>query len=66
MLVRVNGLNYDVKEGIKLLQLLADLKYNCEGVVIEYNEEIISNDKWEQIRLKAEDKLEIVAFVGGG
>lgn len=66
MQVRVNGLISEVQEGIELIRLLADLEYSCDGVVIEYNEEIIPKDKWGKIKLKAEDKLEIVAFVGGG
>ena len=42
MQVRVNGLISEVQEGIELIRLLADLEYSCDGVVIEYNEEIIA------------------------
>ena len=66
MKVRINGIEHETQENVMLLELLAEFKYSLAGIVIEYNKEIISRDQWEQIKLKAEDKLEIVAFVGGG
>ncbi|EAK5847324.1 sulfur carrier protein ThiS, partial [Campylobacter lari] len=37
-----------------------------EFIALELNGEIISKDKFENLILKENDKVEIVTFVGGG
>ena len=37
-----------------------------EKVAIELNQEIIDKKKINKIRLKKDDKIEIVHFIGGG
>lgn len=46
-----------------LLQTL-DLNMNC--VVVERNGHIVDRSKYDDRILKADDQVEIIAFVGGG
>ena len=52
--------------GTTVWQLLEQLGLNPARVAIEYNLAILPKGKWEQTRMAAGDKLEIVQFVGGG
>jgi thiamine biosynthesis protein ThiS len=42
------------------------LGLNPGRVAIEYNLEILPRTKWDETRVTAGDRLEIVQFVGGG
>ena len=67
MILRVNGEDKRFAEEIKTLkQLLDDLGFPCERIAVERNGEIEEPGSFEQIFLQEEDRIEIVAFVGGG
>lgn len=64
MLVNGKTLN---KEGFNTVsELLGFLKINENRVVVELNKEIINVKDFPEIILNEEDKIEIIAFVGGG
>ena len=46
--------------------VLKNLKIPLNKVAIELNEEIIDKKKINKIKLKKNDKIEIVHFIGGG
>jgi len=46
--------------------LLGQLGLNRGRVAIEYNQQILPKDKWDETRVASGDRLEIVQFVGGG
>ena len=50
----------------KSSELLKQLKIPLNKVAIEVNEEIIDKKKISKIKLKKNDKIEIVHFIGGG
>ena len=64
--VQVNGEKRELLAGTTVWQLLEQLGLNHARVAIEYNLVILPKGKWEQTRMAAGDKLEIVQFVGGG
>jgi thiamine biosynthesis protein ThiS len=64
--VQVNGEKRELLAGTTVWQLLEQLGLNPARVAIEYNLAILPKGKWEQTRMAAGDKLEIVQFVGGG
>lgn len=66
MNIVLNGNNKEVKNNSTILELLTDIHKEPAAVVIELNGEIIKRDKWAEHKLKLEDKLEIINFVGGG
>ena len=64
--IKVNGKNKSISDSYKLSDLLKYLKIPMKKVAIEVNEEIIDKKKTNTIKLKKNDKIEIVHFIGGG
>ena len=64
--IKVNGKNRSISETYKLSDLIKDLKIPMKKVAIELNEEIIDKKNVNKIKLKQNDKIEIVHFIGGG
>ena len=64
--IKVNGKIKFLPEYYKLLDLVKYLKIPLKKVAIELNEEIIDKKKISKIKLKKNDKVEIVHFIGGG
>ena len=46
--------------------LIKNLKIPLKKVAIELNQEILDKKKLNKIKLKKNDRLEIVHFIGGG
>ena len=69
MKIRVNGeekkIDFD-QENALLSNALKYLGYNPNTIVVELNNLIINSLKWEKVKLKDGDNLEIVSIVGGG
>ena len=63
--IKVNGKIKFLPEYYKLLDLVKYLKIPLKKVAIELNEEIIDKKKISKIKLKKNDKVEIVHFIGG-
>ena len=64
--IKVNGKFKTVLNNSKLSDLLKNLKIPIKKVAIELNQEIIDKKKSSNIKLKKDDKIEIVHFIGGG
>ena len=64
--IKVNGKIKSITDTYKLSDLLKNLKIPMKKVAIEVNEEIIDKKKIKFIKLKKNDKIEIVHFIGGG
>jgi thiamine biosynthesis protein ThiS len=64
--VHVNGETKQMPPGTSVRALLDHLGLNPGRVAIEYNLEILPKTQWEETRVVAGDRLEIVQFVGGG
>ncbi len=62
----VNGENREARPGATVKDLLRELGLNAGRVAIERNLEILPRPKWDEIRVEAGDRYEIVQFVGGG
>ena len=69
MKIKVNGeekiLEID-KGQILLSKALNHMGYLPNTIVVELNNLIINSTKWEKVKLKDGDNLEIVSIVGGG
>ena len=69
MKIKVNGeekkLELD-QENVLLSTALNSMGYKPNTIVVELNSLIISSIKWEKVKLKDGDNLEIVSIVGGG
>ena len=64
--IKVNGKFKTVLNNSKLSDLLKNLNIPIKKVAIELNQEIIDKKKSSNIKLKKDDKIEIVHFIGGG
>ena len=64
--IQLNGDTYEINNGTSLNRLLNQLKIERNKVAIEVNGEIIERNKYPNIILNKDDKVEIVHFIGGG
>ena len=64
--ITVNGESHAASAEATVVDLLRELGLNAGRVAIERNLEILPRPKWQETRLAAGDRFEIVQFVGGG
>ena len=64
--IRINGKLSAINDNLSLLSYLKELKIPLKKVAIELNQEIIDKNNLKAIKLKNDDKIEIVHFIGGG
>ncbi len=64
--IKINGKERQIAENSKIDKLLNELKIPIKKVAIELNQEILDKKKLRKIKLKKNDKIEIVHFIGGG
>ena len=64
--VVINGEERRVAEGATVEDLLRELSLPPGRVAIERNLEILPRPRWAGTRVAANDRYEIVHFVGGG
>ena len=64
--IKINGKIKSITQDSNLSIVLKNLKIPLNKVAIELNEEIIDKKKINKIKLKKNDKIEIVHFIGGG
>ena len=64
--IQLNGDPYEINDRTNLNELLNKLKIQKNKVAIEVNGEIIQKDKYQNLVLRKDDKVEIVHFIGGG
>ena len=64
--IKINGKKIITTDKEKLSKILQDLKIPIKKVAIEVNREIINKKKLNSIKVKENDVVEIVHFIGGG
>ena len=64
--IKINGKINKIDDKTKLSDLIKNLKVPLKKVAIELNREIVDKKNLNKINLKANDKIEIVHFIGGG
>ena len=64
--IQLNGTPYEINKGTNLNELLNKLKIKKTKVAIEINGEIIEKNKYPNLILRRDDKVEVVHFIGGG
>lgn len=66
VLITVCGKEHEGFEGRTVSEMLVELGYKTTYIAVEMNGEILKRDNYSSTILKANDKLEVVNFVGGG
>ena len=64
--IKLNGKEKQIPENFKIDKLINVLKIPIKKVAVELNEEILDKKKLHKTKLKKNDKVEIVHFIGGG
>ena len=64
--IQLNGSPYEINNGTNLSELLNKLKIQKNKVAIEVNGAIVEKNKYPNLVLNKDDKVEIVHFIGGG
>ena len=64
--IKLNGINKSIDDGSSLNELVNNLDIPIKKVAIEFNKEIIDKKNIKKIKLKNNDIIEIVHFIGGG
>lgn len=66
MEVMINGDTFEFGEQLTLLELLQQLEIDEQRVIVEHNSKLIKQDAFASQVVSANDKLELLEFVGGG
>ena len=64
--IKLNGKIKTINKNSKLSNIIKNFKIPLKKVAIELNQEILDKKKLHKIKLKKNDKIEIVHFIGGG
>ena len=62
----LNGKPHNIKEKTNIISLLETLFLSEKKVAVEINEEVVPRDHYVKKILSANDRVEIVHFIGGG
>lgn len=62
----VNGESRSIAAGARVADLVADLSLDGRKIAVERNLEIVPRSQYAETALEDGDRIEIVAFVGGG
>ncbi len=64
--IKLNEKYIKIKDNVNLLNLIKKLKVPLKKVAIELNQTIVNKKFIGKIKIKKNDKIEIVHFIGGG
>ena len=64
--IKINGKLSLIEDNLTLLNCIKKLKIPLKKVAIELNQEIMDKKKLKKVKLKKNDNIEIVHFIGGG
>ncbi len=68
MKIILNGNEKNIDDGADLFDLLSKSKISNDkqGVAVAINDDVISKEEWKQVKLKQNDRIEIIQAVQGG
>ena len=64
--IKLNGKYIKIQDRITLFNLTKKFKVPINKVAIELNQVIVNKKSLDKIKVKKNDKIEIVHFIGGG
>ena len=66
MRISVNGEEMEIEQGLTLRQFLQARETAIDSVIVEYNGQIVSHERWSALTLQEGDSVEVLVFLGGG
>ena len=64
--IKINGKYIKIQDKVTLLNLMKKLKVPLKKVAIELNRLIVNKKSLGKIKIRKNDKIEVVHFIGGG
>ena len=64
--IKLNGKFIKIQDKTTLQNLIKKLKVPIRKVAIELNQTIVNKKSLGKVKIKSNDKIEIVHFIGGG
>ena len=64
--ITVNGKTRSVSTGQSIASLLQEMGMDLGHVAVERNEEVVPRKTWQEVTIQPNDRIEVVAFMGGG
>ena len=64
--IQLNGKHLKIRMNLSIKDLLKKHRLNQEKIAIELNGTILPKKKYKKTKIKNNDKIEIVQFIGGG
>ena len=69
MNVRLNGREQEIPPDTTLadaVRLVATEPAAQRGIAVALNGEVVTRSRWDEVRLQADDRIEVLRAVGGG
>ncbi len=66
MKITVNGKEKTFENPLTLSEMLASLKLDTRGIIIERNLEVVSRSEFDTLSIENGDNIELIRLVGGG
>ena len=64
--IQLNGKKILLKQNFSISDILSKYKINGKKVAVELNGKILNQNRHKITKIKNNDKIEIVQFIGGG
>jgi len=64
--IYLNGEERSFSSSLNLQELLSEAKISSKAIAVAVNSEIVPRSQFEKIKLRHNDRLEIIHAVGGG
>ena len=64
--IQINGKKTIIKENTTIFEVLKKFRIDEKKVAVELNGEILVKNKYKKKKIKKNDQIEIVQFIGGG
>ena len=64
--IQINGKKVTLKQNFSISEVIKKYKLSKKKVAIELNGKILPQNEYSKKKLKNNDKIEIVQFIGGG
>jgi sulfur carrier protein len=62
----INGEEHELREGLTVAELLAQLQTPERGIAVAKNDRVVRRSTFEQERVQNGDRIEIIKAVAGG
>ena len=66
MRVKINGQDMDIRDEITVRELLRELKIEDKTMAVAINLQVVKKEDWDSRKIKENDRVEFLTFVGGG